>query len=447
MKKRIISSLLTLAMVLSFTAFAPSVAGTAAKATADAAYYSASTLYTLGLFKGTGTDASGAPTFELDRAPTRAEAVAMLIRLLGREKEALNTKVDSSFLFTDVPEWAKPYVNLAFKLGYTSGYDSYTFGSDDYASASQYITFVLRALGYKSGTDFYYDSAWTLSDSLGMTGGEYYAGCSFTRGDAAKISCNALVQSVSGKNFRLLPYLYGAGAVSDAAIKSTGLNWAMKRSEVGYPEHIYVPDFGAYFGISILNRKSDNDTITFLYSLADVQAADPDGSLLAGYQDLLTRWSCTKGQAYYKTDGSQIMQYTTRAGDQIEMEQTWVDGVSSYKIVIKFFGRYSYPKKVKGYPESSEVPDLGVYFGTSASGYSMSTGSVNSFGYYYKYTDVYVKDKNAIGAYIMALSMSGFTYSNIAYAGNTTYYYYTKGSIKVAVTLKPGEYLYVNVTM
>ena len=42
-------------------------------------------LYDLGLFKGTGTDANGNPEYSLDAAPTRAEAVTMLVRLLGKE--------------------------------------------------------------------------------------------------------------------------------------------------------------------------------------------------------------------------------------------------------------------------------------------------------------------------------------------------------------------------
>ena len=39
---------------------------------------------------GTGTGADGAPVYELDRAPTRNEAVTMLVRLLGKEEEALD---------------------------------------------------------------------------------------------------------------------------------------------------------------------------------------------------------------------------------------------------------------------------------------------------------------------------------------------------------------------
>lgn len=48
----------------------------------------AQNLYELGLFNGTGTDTDGNPIFDLDRAPTRHEAVTMLVRLLGKGEEA-----------------------------------------------------------------------------------------------------------------------------------------------------------------------------------------------------------------------------------------------------------------------------------------------------------------------------------------------------------------------
>ena len=44
-------------------------------------------LHEVGLFQGTGVTASGAPVYELDRTPTRAEAAVMLVRLLGKEAD------------------------------------------------------------------------------------------------------------------------------------------------------------------------------------------------------------------------------------------------------------------------------------------------------------------------------------------------------------------------
>lgn len=50
---------------------------------ANDAQQAANELCALGLFRGTGTGKDGQPKFELDRVPTRAESVTILVRLLG----------------------------------------------------------------------------------------------------------------------------------------------------------------------------------------------------------------------------------------------------------------------------------------------------------------------------------------------------------------------------
>ncbi len=77
---------------------------------------------------------------------------------------------------------------------------------------SEYLTFVLRAMGYDSGTDFAWDSAWTLSDKLGITDGQYHAGTtSFDRGDVAWISANALTAKVKDSDKTLEAVLADQG--------------------------------------------------------------------------------------------------------------------------------------------------------------------------------------------------------------------------------------------
>lgn len=131
----------------------------------NTAINAANALYTLGLFQGTGTNPDGTPIFDLDRTPTRHEAITMLVRLLGKDNEAKSTTWNTPFI--DVAEWAKPYVGYAYNHKLTSGVSAIEFGGNNTVTASQYITFVLRALGYNSDRDFAWDSAWTLSDSLG----------------------------------------------------------------------------------------------------------------------------------------------------------------------------------------------------------------------------------------------------------------------------------------
>ncbi len=189
MKKILI---LTLALVAIFSTLC-----FASAAKVGVAEESAELLYDLGLFKGTGTDASGEPVFELNRAPNRYEAVTMLVRLLGKEAEALAGDYGDLPFIDITQEWARPYIGYAYENGLTNGVDATPgaerYGGEQLVTASQYITFVLRAMGYESGVDFEWSAAWELSDVLGITKGDYdEKTTTFLRGDVAIISEGAL---------------------------------------------------------------------------------------------------------------------------------------------------------------------------------------------------------------------------------------------------------------
>lgn len=189
--KRFIAAILFVSLMCSFVP--------AAFAATSEASEAAQALYDLGLFQGTGNNADGTPNFDLDRTPTRAEAVTMLVRLLGKDAEAKAGTWETPF--TDVADWAKPYVGYAYTNGLTTGTSATTFGGEDSINATQYLTLVLRALGYTSGTDFQWDSAWTKSNEINLTVGSYYANTTnFTRGDVARISESALYTKSKGKD-------------------------------------------------------------------------------------------------------------------------------------------------------------------------------------------------------------------------------------------------------
>ena len=190
MKKQLISLLLAIVMVCSImpSAFAAS----------DKATQAAEALYELGLFKGTGTNADGTPIYDLDKTPTRNQAIIMLIRLLGKEEEALEGTW--SIPFTDVTDNMKPYIGYAYTNGLTNGYSATTYCGTNPIKANQYIAFVLRALGYESGVEFEVATSYTLSDALGITNGEYSGTSTFTRGDVAIISNSALAAKLKGQD-------------------------------------------------------------------------------------------------------------------------------------------------------------------------------------------------------------------------------------------------------
>ena len=64
--------------------------------------------------------------------------------------------------FTDVPEWAEPYVAACYTNGITSGYDAKTYGGNDSVTTGQAALMVMKALGYfQYQSDFGAD--WQLS--------------------------------------------------------------------------------------------------------------------------------------------------------------------------------------------------------------------------------------------------------------------------------------------
>lgn len=147
-------------------------------------------LYILELFSGIGKDQSGKPIFDLDREPSRQEAITVLVKLLGKEDEAKSTIW--SHPFNDVDPWAQSFVGYAYKMGLTSGTGPTTFGSNEKVTSPQFLTFILKALGYKSDIDFSWDKAFELSDQIGLTKGDYTGIKTFTRGDLAIIAYRSL---------------------------------------------------------------------------------------------------------------------------------------------------------------------------------------------------------------------------------------------------------------
>lgn len=101
-------------------------------ATAGAANFTncADRLKDVGLFQGTNQG------YQLDKAPTRAEASAMLVRLLGKEAEA--EKLTYTAPFTDLKGWEKPYVQYLYDNGLANGMSETAYNPTGKCSAQMY---------------------------------------------------------------------------------------------------------------------------------------------------------------------------------------------------------------------------------------------------------------------------------------------------------------------
>ena len=149
----------------------------------------------LGLMKGVGKDESGKIDFGTGRVPTRAEAVTMLVRILGGEKDA--AALGKTHPFTDVPSWADGYVSYAYERGLTKGVSETLFGSDRETTRTMYLTFLLRALGYDdSGKS--QEELLELGAALGITHTEVDIE-KFLRSEMIDMSYNALLTRMNGE--------------------------------------------------------------------------------------------------------------------------------------------------------------------------------------------------------------------------------------------------------
>jgi len=165
----------------------------------------ADALSKIGLFKG------GSNGYDLERAPLRIEGLIMLIRLLGEEDAAWAQSPVHPF--TDVPKWADSQavrmVAYGYNKGYANGYLNNRFGATDNILATQYLTFVLRALGYSdSKGDFVWNQSIEKALEIGLINSELaykYKTQTFTRGDLVVVSYRALMCKMkTGDNLLLL---------------------------------------------------------------------------------------------------------------------------------------------------------------------------------------------------------------------------------------------------
>ena len=169
--------------------------------------------------RGLGLVRGAANGMELYRGNTRAESITMLIRLLGEEEAALSAA--HKHPFTDVDAWAQRYVGYAYRMGYTKGVSNTRYDGSSLTTAAQYMTFILRSLGYSEDAgDFRYENAVADSVRLGVitqSVANEINSSEFKRDHMIHISYLAMSATVKNGNMTLLEKLVANGAVDQSA--------------------------------------------------------------------------------------------------------------------------------------------------------------------------------------------------------------------------------------
>ncbi len=174
------------------------------------------TLESMGLVSGTSAT-KYSPSLTL----TRAQVCTMMIRAKGLENAAesyVNQK-----LFTDVKSnaWYSGYVNLAYREGIIAGYGNGKFGPEDKINYGQFVTILLRMLGYSESdignvwpADYIvFASDIGLDDNISLKAND-----DVSRADAAILLYNALLTNAKGAKTEFYQSLGGYAASVEAII-------------------------------------------------------------------------------------------------------------------------------------------------------------------------------------------------------------------------------------
>ncbi len=148
---------------------------------------------------------------------TREAAVAAVLRVTGNEDNVY--KENRTCSFTDVSEWAKPYVAYGESIDLCRGIEGAYFGAQEQVNIRQLCTMYLRILGYETIGDIYGKALETaqplamINENIDRVG---------TRSDLIDISYNSLYVAMYGSSTALVRYLVDTGATTLSYIAAAG---------------------------------------------------------------------------------------------------------------------------------------------------------------------------------------------------------------------------------
>ena len=186
--KRALSLLLSSAMVIGMMVMGSSAASYT-DVTSEENVEAIEVLKAVGVMTG---DENG--NFNPDKQVTRAEMAVVMANLLDLKVEDFK---GASLPFTDVPEWAVPYVAACYADGITAGISATEYGSNNSVTTAQAALMMMKALGYfQLSKDF--GSDWQVAtvkqgSKIDLFDGiEAGASTAMTRNDVAQLTLNTL---------------------------------------------------------------------------------------------------------------------------------------------------------------------------------------------------------------------------------------------------------------
>lgn len=169
--------------------------------------------------------------FKLGSQVKRSEAIALIIRMLGKENYVKqNAILFKSTRFTDVPQsqWYAPYIGYGTQNNILSGKTLSTFVPDEYTSEKQFLKMALCALGYIENTDFDWSNIYQKAYSVGIVTDVSYTSKTqdnmfYLRSEAVKVIYRSLNTPKKGGQKKLANLLVDEGAFTSAVMAASGI--------------------------------------------------------------------------------------------------------------------------------------------------------------------------------------------------------------------------------
>lgn len=258
-----------------------------------------------GVMVGDGND-----DMRLSDGLNRMELAVLLTRLHGGAETNPHNYTWACY-YTDVPQWAMPYVGYCTAMLLVSGYGNQVYGAYDPVTPAAVCTVILRACGYEDGEDkvWSYNTACSYAVSLGLISQSTAQAPTITRGEMAVLIYRALQkQEEPAKPTEPLPQMEDITVGDDGIILTktiTQADWSREDFSAQANPAIFTGWYtrGWYNAIrqSIVDRetilaknneKSFNPEYLYAHTLAPNQSADA----FHAFSDLLGR---LKGVGYY----------------------------------------------------------------------------------------------------------------------------------------------------
>lgn len=221
-RKTIIS--LALVFVMAFSC-AVSYADTSGSGSESEA--AAEQLYMYGLFKGS------VDGFDLEGTTSKEEAGVMVVRLLGAEDDALSGVYTHPY--KDITGWSSDYIGYLYENEILGDEANGLYEPKEDIDAVSYLKMILNVLGYINlGEDLTNDQMYTVAVSAGLitqSDTEMLRKESFTRGDLALISYDALNTKICGETYTLFEYLDRLGVIENLAAPTDEIKYGAVKEE------------------------------------------------------------------------------------------------------------------------------------------------------------------------------------------------------------------------